>query len=190
VDFGLSFISRRPVVIFHTRSLVRLEKLGTGGEIVDESKLREQLAYSLSGKGAHIGFDNAVKGFTLDLMGKRVPGLAHNAWQVLYHLWITQWDILEFSRDASHQSPDWPKGYWPREDAPGTEEELGETVGKFKADLASMIGLVRDQKNDLLKPFPHGDGQTLLREALLIIDHNSYHLGQLVDVKRLLGMEV
>jgi len=158
--------------------------------MVDEQKLREQLVYSLSGKGAHVGFEKAVKGITGELMGKRIPGLAHTAWQVLFHLWLTQWDILEFSRDASHQSPQWPKGYWPAEDAPKNEKEWEETVRKFKADLASMIELVRDPANDLLKPFPHGQGQTLLREAILVIDHNSYHLGQLVDVKRLLGIEV
>ncbi len=150
--------------------------------------LREQLVYSLGGKGAHMTFDQAVKGFPLDLVGKRVPLLAHTAWQLVHHLWITQWDILEFSRDAGHESPEWPVGYWPKEDAPASEKLWNETLRKFRADLDSMIAMVRDRKNDLLFPFPHGEGQTLLREALLVIDHNSYHVGQLVDLKRLLGV--
>lgn len=155
---------------------------------MDESKVREQLVYSLSGKGAHVSFDQAVKGFTMARVGERVAHLAHTAWQLVYHLWIAQWDILEFSRDASHESPEWPAGYWPTADAPGSEKLWDQTLRKFRADLDSMIAMVRDPKNDLLLPFPHGDGQTLLREALLVIDHNSYHVGQLVDVKRLLGV--
>jgi hypothetical protein len=155
---------------------------------VDETKLREQLVYSLSGKGAHLSFDQALGGFPLDLVGTRVPLLAHTAWQLVYHLWIAQWDILEFSRDASHESPEWPVAYWPTADAPASEKEWDQTLRKFRADLDSMIAMVRDLKNDLLLPFPHGEGQTLLREALLVIDHNSYHVGQLVDLKRLLGV--
>jgi DinB superfamily len=162
---------------------------------VDESRmppstvaaLREQLVYSLGGKGAHMSFEQAVKGFPRDLVGERVPLLAHTAWQLVYHLWIAQWDILEFSRDAAHESPEWPAGYWPKADSPDSDNLWDQTLQKFRTDLESMIGMVRDQKNDLLRPFPHGQGQTLLREALLVIDHNSYHVGQLVDLKRLLG---
>ena len=150
--------------------------------------LREQLVYSLGGKGAHMSFDQAVKGFTPKVIGQRVPGLAHTAWQIVYHLWISQWDIVEFSRDASHKSPPWPAGYWPKEDAPASEKLWDQTVRTFKADLDAMIAMVRDTTNDLLLPFPHGEGQTLLREALLVIDHNSYHVGQLVDLARLLGV--
>ena len=155
---------------------------------MDEKKVRAQLAYSLSGKGAHVSFDKAVKGFPRDLVGTRVAHLAHTAWQQVYHLWIAQWDILEFSRDPGHASPEWPKGYWP---APEPERPAlwDETISKFQADLAAMIGLVEDEKNDLMAPFPHGQGQTLLREALLVIDHNSYHVGQLVDLRRLLELQ-
>jgi hypothetical protein len=155
---------------------------------VDDSKVREQLIHSLRGKGAHMSFDQATKGLPPTLIGKRVPGLAHTAWQLVYHLWISQWDILEFSRDPGHASPEWPAEYWPSEDAPASRDAWDETVGKLRADLETMIGLVRDKGNDLLAPFPHGEGQTLLREALLVIDHNSYHVGQLVDLRRLLGV--
>ena len=150
--------------------------------------LREQLVYSLRGKGAHMSFDQAVKGFPLDRVSERVPRLAHTAWQLVYHLWLTQWDILEFSRDASHESPEWPVGYWPTADGPASGKEWDQALRKFRTDLDAMIAMVRDPKNDLLLPFAHGDGQTLLREALLVIDHNSYHVGQLVDLKRLLGV--
>jgi uncharacterized damage-inducible protein DinB len=163
---------------------------------MDESKmppnavaaLREQLVYSLGGKGAHMSFDQAVKGFPLDLVGRRVPHLAHTVWQLAYHLWIAQWDILEFSRDAGHKSPEWPVGYWPTADAPDSEKLWDQTLKKFRTDLESMIAMVRDRNNDLFLPFPHGEGQTLLREALIVIDHNSYHVGQIVDLTRLLGV--
>ena len=156
---------------------------------MDEAKLREQLASSLSGRGAHVGFDHAVKGFTPAAVGRRVPGLAHTAWQLVWHIWIAQWDILEFIRDPAHESPQWPVGYWPAEDAPASAAAWEKTLEGFRADLKAVTVLVRDTKNDLFSPFPHGDGQTLLREALLVIDHNSYHVGQLVDLRRLLGIE-
>ncbi len=153
---------------------------------MDEEKLREQLAVSLSGKGAHVSFEEAIKGFPIDLAGRRVTGLPHTAWQLLFHLWICQWDILEFVRDPSHESPAWPEGYWPKEAGPSPAAEWEKTVKKFRSDLKAMIELVRDRKNDLTTAFPHGTGQNLVREALLVIDHNSYHLGQLVDVRRAL----
>ena len=154
---------------------------------MDESKLREQLVYSLAGKGAHMTFDQAVKGLTPELAGQRIPRLAHTAWQLVYHLWIAQWDIVEFSKDARHESPDWPTAYWPKEDAPPSAKEWEQTLRKFRADLDAMMAMVSDTKNDLLQPFPHGQGQTLLREALLVIDHNSYHVGQLAALRKLLG---
>jgi hypothetical protein len=156
---------------------------------MDESKLREQLAYSLSGKGAHMSFDQAVKDFPRELIGIRIPHLAHTAWQQVFHLWIAQWDILEFSRGPAHVSPPWPDGYWPSNDAPDSAKLWDETIAKFREDLEAMIDLVRGQKNDLLAPFLHGQGQTLLREALLVIDHNSYHVGQIVDLRRLLEVD-
>ena len=155
---------------------------------MDEAKLREQLIYSLNGKGAHMSFDQALKGFPVGMVGKSVPPLAHTVWQLVFHLWIAQWDILEFSRDPGHESPEWPDGYWPAHASPETPVEWDETVAKFRSDLSALIELVRDQKNDLLAPFPHGQGQTLLREALLVIDHNSYHVGQIVDLRRLLSI--
>ena len=155
---------------------------------MDETKLREQLVSSLSGKGAHMSFERAVKGFPRELIGKTIPDFPHTAWRLIFHLRITQWDILEFSRDPGHGSPKWPEGYWPPHDAPDSPKEWDETVAKFRSDQEEMIALVKDPKNDLTAPFAHGQGQNLLREALLVIDHNSYHVGQLVDLRRLLGI--
>jgi hypothetical protein len=155
---------------------------------MDEGKLREQIVSSLGGRGAHMGFDQAVRGFPKAHIGHRVPGLAHTAWQLLWHIWMAQWDILEFIRDPSHESPKWPEGYWPSEDAPDTGTAWEMTIEKYRSDLKAIIALVRDEKNDLLQPFAHGDGQTLFREALIVIDHNSYHVGQLVDIRRILGV--
>jgi hypothetical protein len=153
---------------------------------MDENALRAQLADSLGWRGAHMSFDQAVKGFPPKLIGARVPGLAHSAWQLVSHLRITQWDILEFSRDPGHVSPQWPEGYWPPDGEQPSAAQWDDALRTFRADLAAMIGLVGDGKNDLFTPFPHGQGQTLLREAILVIDHNSYHVGQLVDLRRLL----
>ena len=154
------------------------------------SKLREQLAYHLSGHGAHIGFEAAVEGLPFDLTGKQVPNLAHTAWQLVYHLQIAQRDILEFSRNPAHVSPEYPSGYWPKDPAPVSEEQWRETTLAFQKDLKAMVDLIKDPDNDLFAPFAHGSGQNLLREAILIIDHNSYHIGQLVDVRMLLRAPV
>jgi hypothetical protein len=136
-----------------------------------------------------VAFDEVVKGFPISLAGKRVTNLAHTAWGILYHMWMTQRDILEFVRDPAYESPPWPAGYWPDESASAavTEKQWEETAGKHREDLSAVVDLVKDPATDLLAPIPHGSGQTILREALLVIDHNSYHLGQLVDIRRLLG---
>jgi hypothetical protein len=100
---------------------------------------------------------------------------------------IAQWDILEFSRDAKHKSPAWPEGYWPKNEAPPSAASWNNSLRSFRADLKAMAKLVADKKTNLYAPIPHGSGQTVLREALLVADHNSYHLGQMVLLRRLLG---
>ncbi len=103
---------------------------------------------------------------------------------------IAQWDILEFSRGAAHTSPPWPEGYWPAPGEEADEEAWQRSLASFRADLAAMAALVEDPSQDLYAPIPHGDGQTLLREALLVADHNAYHLGALVVLKRLLSCKL
>jgi hypothetical protein len=151
-----------------------------------DGALREHLLYVLRGEGAHITFDDFVANFPVTRCGERVAGLPYTAWQVLEHIRIAAWDILEFSRDAKHVSPKWPEGYWPPKEQPGTPELWNETVAKFRVDLQQMQELVADPATDLLAKIPHGTGQTIMREALLVADHNSYHLGALVVISRVL----
>jgi len=149
--------------------------------------LRKQLVNLLDMKGAHLGFDEAIKGIQPELRGAKAPGAPHTMWQLLEHMRIAQWDILEFSRDASHVSPKWPEGYWPQGESPQSERAWDGSVAQFRHDLEEMKKLVADEKRDLFARIPHGEGQTLLREALLVADHNSYHLGQLVFLKKALA---
>lgn len=152
-----------------------------------DQSLRDHLLYLLKGEGAHAKFEDVIDDFPADLRGKKLENFPHTAWMLLEHLRIAQWDILEFSRNAKHKSPDWPSGYWPKEEAPPSADAWNESLRAFQGDLKAMQKLIADPKSDLHKPFPWGDGQTLLREALLAADHNSYHLGQLVTLRRLLG---
>ena len=149
--------------------------------------LREQLIELLQGGHAHATFDNVVRGFPLDLAGVRPANAPHSAWELLEHLRISQNDILRFSKSADHVSPKWPDDYWPSTPAPGKKEQWEESVRAFRDDLAEFESMVRDPEQDLYRRFPWGDGQTLLREALLLADHNSHHLGQMILVRRLLG---
>jgi len=152
-----------------------------------DAALREHLVKLLIEAQAHATFDDAVKGLAPVLHGKTPTGAEHSPWQILEHLRIAQWDIVEFSRNAKHESPKWPEGYWPTEKAPVDEKGWDKSVRAFKHDLKEMVELIRDEKTDLFAKIPGGDGQTILREALLIADHNAYHVGQLVLVRRLLG---
>ena len=155
---------------------------------MDKDKaLREHLEYLLRGGGAHLDFEAAVADLPAELRGARPAGVPHSPWRLLEHLRIAQWDILEFSRNPRHVSPAFPEGYWPRGDAPPDADAWDRSVAAFRADLRAMQDLVADPATDLLAPLPHGQGQTVLREALLVADHNAYHLGQLVVVRRLLG---
>ena len=154
-----------------------------------ESELRKQLIELLRGGQAHARFEEVVKRFPAKLRGVVPPGLPYSAWQVLEHIRIAQNDILRFSRNTNgrYRSPKWPEGYWPKSAAPPSAKSWEETVRGIGEDLAEMVKLVKDPANDLLEPFPWGEGQNLLREALLVADHNSHHLGELIVIRRLLG---
>ena len=149
--------------------------------------LRQHLIELLSGGGAHAKFADVIEGIPAETRGNKPIGLRHSLWMLLEHLRIGQWDILEFSRNAKHVSPEWPKGYWPESEAPPSGEAWNESVRNFRKDLKAMQDLVADPKTDLFARIAWGDGQTILREALLVADHNAYHLAQMVDVRRLLG---
>jgi hypothetical protein len=152
-----------------------------------DKALREHLLYLLRDGGAHLSFDAAIADLPVALRGARVPGVPHTPWRLLEHMRIAQWDILEFSRNPRHVSPPFPDGYWPKGDAPPDAAAWDRSVAAFRSDLQAMQDLVANPATDLFTPLAHGNGQTILREALLIADHNAYHLGQLVVVRRALG---
>jgi len=164
----------------------RITKKKTTGANHDQA-LREQLAALLKGGGAHVHFMDALDGFPEAKRGTFVEGLPHTGWQLIEHVRIAQWDILEFSRDPQHVSPGFPEGYWPTTPVPKDQAAWQKSVEAFQHDLQEMIKLVNDPKTDLYMVIPHGDGQTILRQALLLADHNAYHLGQLIDLRRALG---
>lgn len=141
----------------------------------------------LRGGNAHADFDTVMADFPSGLRGAKPPGAAHSPWQVLEHMRIAQWDILEFSRDPKHKSPPWPEGYWPKSETPPAPAAWNNSLRSFRADLKAMAKLVADRDTDLFVKIPHGTGQTILREALLVADHNAYHLGEMVLLRRLLG---
>jgi hypothetical protein len=149
--------------------------------------LRQHLVDLLNGGNAHADLDAAIARLPVKLRGVKAQGCPHTAWQMLEHIRIAQWDILEFSRNRKHVSPKWPDGYWPKTAAPASAAAWSKSVRAVRADLAAMVKLVNSKKTDLFKPILRGDGQTFLREALLLADHNAYHVGQLVLLRRLLG---
>jgi hypothetical protein len=149
--------------------------------------LRRHVVELLKGHNAHIDIEGALKGLPAKLRGAKAKGAPHTAWQLLEHIRIAQWDILEFSRNRKHVSPKWPEGYWPKSETPPNASAWNKSVRQVRADLTAMEKLVSSRKSDLFRPIPHGEGQTLLREALLVADHNAYHVAQLVLLRHLLG---
>ena len=152
-----------------------------------EQSLRRHLLDLLAGGGAHAKFDDVIKGLPPKLRGEKPAKFPHSPWMLLEHLRLAQWDILEFSRKRKHVSPPWPAGYWPKKPAPANAAAWNKSIQQFRRDLKAMQRLVANPKTDLFARIPWGDGQTILREALLVADHNAYHLAQLLDVRRLLG---
>jgi uncharacterized damage-inducible protein DinB len=155
--------------------------------MAESEALRQHVLDLLRGRNAHADFDTVVADFPSRLRGAKPSGAPYTAWQLLEHMRIAQWDILEFSRDAKHKSPQWPEGYWPKTETPPNAAAWNNSLRSFRADWKAMAKLVADKKTDLFAKIPHGTGQTILREALLVADHNAYHLGQMVLLRRLLG---
>lgn len=151
-----------------------------------DANLRRHLLDLLRGGNAHATFDQVVEDFPLTSIGVRPPGMAHSAWELLEHLRLAQVDILKFSLSADYAEPKWPDDYWPQTPAPDRPERWKESLRDFRSDLKAFEDLLQDPARDLFEPFPWGSGQTLLREALLIADHNAWHLGQLMLVRRAL----
>ena len=153
----------------------------------NDAGLRQHLLDLLKGGNAHASFQDTVSDFPSELRGMRPKGAPHSPWELLEHMRIAQWDILEFSRDANHKSPKFPDGYWPKDPEPPDEKAWDRSVQAFCKDLESLCAFVADESTDLFAQIPHGDGQTVLKEALVTADHNAYHLGQLMLLRRTLG---
>jgi hypothetical protein len=150
----------------------------------DQHSLREHLLELLEGRSAHIDLETAIRGFPINLINERLDDRQHSPWELLEHTRVALWDIVEFCRDPQHKSPDFPDGYWALGNANIIQWQ--KTADAISALMDAMRAMVADTRNDLFAPIPHGDGQTLLREALLVADHNSYHLGQLLQLKKTL----
>jgi len=152
-----------------------------------DKALREQLAKIIDWNEAHADFDAAVEDFPAKQRGRVPDGFPYSAWQLLEHIRLALWDILEFSRDARHKSPKWPEGYWPKTAQPSSAVAWDKSVKAVTKHLDEMRELITDPSRDLFAPLPHGTGQTLLREALLVGDHNAYHIGQLMLLRKVLA---
>jgi|SRR5205085_3719312 len=158
------------------------------GKTTDDSSLRKHVLELLEGGHAHASFDTVVKDFPAEMRGKVPQNLPHSAWMLLEHLRLAQWDILDFSINPQYKTMKWPDDYWPKTPAPPNASAWEKSVKSFRDDLSAVKKLVSDPKNYLFKKIPWGEGQTILREALLVSNHNSHHLGQLIDVRRTLGI--
>jgi hypothetical protein len=157
---------------------------------MDDRGLREYLVSVIEGRGAHITFDQAVADFPADTMGARVEGLDHTPWGLVYHMDACLTDIIEFIRYTDYSYPDYPSGLWPETDGPSSPAEWDRTAAAVKEGIKTLAEMVQDEHNDLFAPFPHSAEHTLFREVVTAADHNSYHIGQLVDIRMLLGIPV
>jgi hypothetical protein len=151
--------------------------------------IRKELLALLKGGEAHMGFDRAVSDFSMKDINTRVPNGSYTVWHLLEHMRIAQWDILEFVRNPSHISPEFPAGYWPHPDAMATPALWKKTVRKIAADLKAVQGMVKNPKTDFFSPIPHAKDYTVFREILLVADHNAYHVAELVALRRVLNLK-
>lgn len=152
-----------------------------------DKSLREHLVELLKGGQAHTDFETALKDMPPNLRGEIPEGAEHSPWQLLEHVRLAQWDILEFVRNPDHVSPKFPEGYWPKSKTPPNKDAWDKAAKAFRADHEALIKLVENESTDLFAKIPHGDGQTVLREVLLVADHTACHLGAFVLLRRMLG---
>jgi len=156
--------------------------------MADDSSLRDHLARLLAWEDAHVSFDKAVADIPSELRGTRPAKVPYSAWELVEHLRITQEDILDFTRNADYQERTWPDNYWPSSAAPPSDAAWDESIRRYRHDRRALQALAADPKLDLAAAIPHGTGQTYLRELILVADHSAYHVGQLVLVRRMLGL--
>ena len=151
-----------------------------------DTLVREHLLDVLRGGNAHMTFDDMIVDFPLESINTKPPHVPYTPWHILEHLRITQWDILEFMRNPRHESPPWPEGYWPAQDAQADEAAWNQTIAAFHADLQALEQILEDPDVDLYARIPHGTGQTILREMLLVADHNAYHIGEFAILRQVM----
>jgi DinB superfamily len=156
--------------------------------MTNDASLRKHLVAMLDGGHAYAPFAKIIADLPPKLRGEVPKGLPHSAWMLLEHLRLAQRDILDFSRDPNYVAPKWPDDYWPKASSPPSAAAWDKSVRSFQEDLEAMKKLVSNPKTELVAKIPWGEGQTILREALLVADHNAHHLGQMIDVRRLLGI--
>jgi hypothetical protein len=149
--------------------------------------LREELLHLLRGGNAHLSFDDAVADFPMDAINRRPPNVPYTPWHLLEHLRLAQWDILDFVRNPNYQEMQWPDDYWPAPDAEADAAAWDKTLATFRADLKAVEDLVNDPQTDFSATIAHGDGQTILREILLVADHNAYHIGEFAILRQVMG---
>jgi len=154
-----------------------------------DKAFREELLGLLQGGNAHMSFDTAVSGFPMEEINRQVPNGTYRVWHLLEHMRIAQWDILGFVRDPGHVSPPFPDGYWPRPDESATPAKWNKTVKGFQSDLKAVVEIVKDPKTDFFGPIPHAPQYTVFREMLLVADHNAYHVGEFVSIRRVLNLK-
>lgn len=154
----------------------------------ENARLVEHLMEMLRGGHAHTKFEDAVKGVPIAKAGIRPEGCPHSVWELVEHIRLAQHDILKFSEGPKWKSPKWPEGYWPKSPKPRDAAAWRKALAEVRSSLKTFEKLLSKRAGELEATFPWGDGQTLLREALLIADHNAYHIGQIVLVRRLLGI--
>jgi hypothetical protein len=155
--------------------------------MANDTATREMLARVLSWEDAHVGFETAIDGLPAGLRGVRPEGAPYSAWELVEHLRIAQRDILDFCRGSDYKELEWPKDYWPAAPTPPSDDAWDQSVAQFLSDRQALADLAKDSSRDLHARIPHGTGQTILRELLLVADHAAYHIGEIVLVRRLLG---
>ena len=156
--------------------------------MTNDEVVRQQLINLLRGGNAHLNFERAVSQFPIDYINRKASPISYSPWELVEHMRICQWDILEFIRSPEYKSPSWPKGYWPAKGESADENKWNKTLGNFRADLSSVENLLGDSSTNLYQPIPHSPEYNIFREILLIADHNAYHLGELVVLRKALSI--
>jgi hypothetical protein len=155
---------------------------------MESDELREQLLALIRGGHAHMSFDKVVSDFPIERINTRPPNVAYTPWHLLEHMRIAQWDILEFIRNPDHVSPEWPEGYWPDEKQDADAAQWQATIEAFGSNQQALEAMINDRQVDLLADLSHAEGYTILREILLVSDHNAYHIGELAVLRQVMGI--